>query len=104
MSPFDGLSSNLPNLSKREPWQGQSQECSALFQRRAHPMCGQRLEDSVSRLEAASKQLTNNCGFRIVLEGWKTGAKGFSFPRIISVRRTADIIDAVMPPQQKPAP
>lgn len=56
-----GLFSNLPFLSKREPWQEQSQECSALFQCSAQPRCGHRGLVGRSRLDVASRPLTNSC-------------------------------------------
>ena len=43
-----------PSCVKREPWQGQSHECSCAFHFSAQPMCGQRGAVGVSRLAAAS--------------------------------------------------
>lgn len=93
----------MPNPSNRDPWQGQSQECSALFHTSAHPRCGHRFSENVIKCAAAARQLTISCGFNIFLDGEKTGAYGFSLSRIISVRIDADTIDAVIPHLLKPA-
>ena len=55
-SPFAGLFSTLPSLEKREPWHGQSHECSAVFHFSAHPICGQTLLDGVSNFFHPKRQ------------------------------------------------
>lgn len=96
-SPVAGLSISFPSRVKREPWHGQSQECSCGFHFRAQPMCGQRLPDIVSRFVIASKALTASCGRSMLLDGENTGAKRFSLSTTISASSFAAAIDEVIP-------
>lgn len=54
LSSVAGLSSSFPSSPKREPWQGQSQLCSAGLYFKAQPMWGQRGTVGVSRFKMAS--------------------------------------------------
>lgn len=56
-----GLFSSFPSLSKRDPWQGQSQECSMAFQRNAQPKCGHLGLVGRSKLTAESIPLIKSC-------------------------------------------
>src|SRR5262249_60349593 len=47
-----------PRRSKREPWQGQSQVCSASFQATTHPRCGQLAENSWAAPRSARETAT----------------------------------------------
>ena len=49
LSSVAGLSISFPSSVNREPWQGQSQVCSALLYLSAQPKCGQRGAGGVKR-------------------------------------------------------
>lgn len=97
ISPFAGLSSTFPSFVKREPWHGQSHECSAGFHFRAQPRCGHRFDDGVIRFAAASKALVKSLGFKILLDGENTLSISLFLPRILSVSSMAADIAPVMP-------
>ena len=101
-SPVAGLSIRCPSPSKREPWQGQSHECSVLFHLSAHPIWGQRGVEIVRRFTAAPRALTANCGLSMLLEGEYTAAYGFSSPLTRPASSMALTMEEVMPHLLKP--
>ena len=97
-----GLSTNVPSSVNREPWQGQSHECSVGFHFRAQPICGHRGAVGVSRLIVDSRALIKSCGFNIVRDGENMGAYGCPFPSIISRKIMAAAMEDVIPHLWKP--
>ena len=97
-----GLSISFPCSVKREPWQAQSQLCSALLYLRAQPRCGQRGVVGVRSPTIDSKALTASCGQNIVREGEKTGAYLFAFSLTRSQRISAAANALVIPHLLKP--
>ena len=91
-----------PSCVKREPWQGQSHECSCAFHFSAQPMCGQRGAVGVSRLAAASSAFSASCGRSMLREGENTGASSSLLPCTISVSSMAAAIAEVIPHLLKP--
>ena len=88
-----GLFSNLPSFPNREPWHGQSQECSSLFQCSAHPKCGHRGRVGRSKLRVLSMSLDSSCLCSILRDGEKSAAYGLSLPQIKSLSSIADTND-----------
>ena len=97
LSSVAGLSISRPSSVKREPWQGQSQVCSARLYLRAQPRCGHRGAVGVRRPTVDSKALIASCGRKTVREGSKRLAYGLDFPRTRSQRRSAETIAVVIP-------
>ena len=93
---------SLPSVSKREPWQGQSQLCSRELYFRAQPMWGQRGTVGVSRLAPASRRLDARGSPGIRREGENRAAQGFSRPCTRSASSRAAVMAEVMPHLLKP--
>ena len=97
LSSVAGLFKSLPFSSKREPWQGQSQECSSGLYFNAQPRCGQRGTVGVKSPTIDSKALIANCGRKILLDGENTWAYLFFLPCTKSASIIADTIDDDIP-------
>ena len=95
-SPVAGLSSSVPSAVKREPWQGQSHECSARFHFNAQPKWGHTFSECVSQFTTASEPFTSSLGLRMLREGSNTSAQSFVLPVRRSQTARADTMETVM--------
>ena len=101
-SSWEGLSSNRPFSSKREPWHAQSQLRSCLFQCNAHPMCVHLGAVGRSRFAIASMPFTINCLRKTLREGSYRRSQGLSSPPSIFSSSRAPAIADVIPHLLKP--
>lgn len=97
MFPVEGLSIKFPSAVNRDPWHGQSHECSAGLYFKAQPKCGQRGLVGVIRFATASKEFIASCGRSMLLDGEKSSVYGLLLPKTRSVRRVAATIALVIP-------
>ena len=67
-----GFSISFPFSVKREPWQGQSHECSTRLYFKAQPRCGQRGTVGVNKPIIVSNAFMANWGCIILLDGEKS--------------------------------
>lgn len=97
MFPVEGLSIKFPSSVNRDPWHGQSHECSAGLYFKAQPKCGQRGLVGVIRFATASKEFIASFGRNMLLDGEKSSVYGLLLPKTRSVRRVAATIALVIP-------
>ena len=97
MFPVAGLSIKFPSAVNRDPWHGQSHECSAGLYFKAQPKCGQRGLVGVIRFATASKEFIASFGRNMLRDGEKSSVYGLLLPKTRSVRRVAATMALVIP-------